>query len=46
MTYDELYADWASRFSFGSKGELSESEAREIHSKWKALGTQASKGLL
>lgn len=46
MTYDELYTDWASRYSFGAKGELTVSEAKEIHIKWKMLGSQARTGLI
>lgn len=46
MNYEELYQDWASRYAFGAKGELSLSEAREIHNKWKVLGTQARQGMI
>lgn len=46
MTYDELFEDWSSRYSFGAKGELSVQEARDIHKKWKTLGIEASKGLI
>jgi hypothetical protein len=46
MSYEELYQDWASRYAFGAKGELSLSEAREIHNKWKVLGTQARQGTI
>lgn len=46
MTYGELYESWASRYSFGAKGELTPSEAREVHEKWKKLGTAARRGLL
>lgn len=46
MTYDELYESWASKYSFGAKGELTPSEAREVHAKWKRLGTLAKRGLL
>lgn len=45
MTYDELYQDWASRYAFGAKGELSVEEAQQIHEKWKRLGTQAKLGV-
>jgi hypothetical protein len=46
MTYDEIWKDWESRNNFGAKGELSLSEAREIHQKWKKLGTEARLGLI
>ena len=46
MTYNELYESWASKYSFGAKGELTLSEAREVHNKWKRLGTLARRGLL
>jgi hypothetical protein len=46
MSYDELYEDWASRYAFGANGELTVSEARQIHSKWKTLGTEARRGLI
>lgn len=46
MTYDEIYESWSSKYSFGAKGELTESEAREVHNKWKRLGTLARRGLL
>lgn len=46
MTYDELFQDWSSRYSFGAKGELTPNEAREIHNKWKNLGIQARLGLI
>jgi hypothetical protein len=46
MTYAELFEDWSSRYAFGSKGELTVSEAQEIHNKWKNLGTQARLGLI
>jgi hypothetical protein len=46
MTYDEMYEDWSSRYSFGAKGELTPNEAKEIHIKWKNLGTAAARGLL
>ncbi len=45
MTYDEMYEDWASRYSFGAKGELTVSEAKEVHDKWKSLGKEAKAGL-
>jgi hypothetical protein len=45
MTYDEIFQDWASRYSFGAKGELTPQEAREIHNKWKRLGTEARLGI-
>lgn len=44
MTYDELYKDWASRYNFGSKGELTASEAKDIHNKWMRLGKEAKVG--
>ena len=46
MTYGELYADWASRYAFGAKGEMSLDEAQEVHNKWKRLGTEAKLGIL
>lgn len=45
MNYDELYQAWAARYNFGAKGELTPQEAREIHKKWKQLGTEARMGL-
>lgn len=42
MNYDELYQTWASRYSFGAKGEMTESEAKEFHKKWMRLGKEAS----
>lgn len=44
MSYDELYADWASRYSFGARGDLTVSEAQEVHKKWMRLGKEASAG--
>ena len=44
MTYDEIFVDWSSRHSFGSKGELTLSEAREVHKRWMRLGKEASAG--
>ncbi len=44
MSYDEIFADWSSRYSFGSKGELTLQEAQEFHNKWKKLGIEAKKG--
>lgn len=46
MTYEELFQDWSSRYSFGAKGELTPQEAREVHNKWKHLGTEAKAGLI
>ena len=46
MTYDEIWKDWESRNNFGAKGELSLSEAKEIHQKWKKLGTEVRLGLI
>lgn len=46
MSYDELYRDWESRYAFGAKGELTLSEAKEIHNKWKNLGTAARNGTI
>lgn len=46
MTYEELFQDWASRHNFGAKGELTPQEAREVHNKWKRLGTEAKAGLI
>lgn len=45
MTYAEIFEDWASRYDFGSKGELTPKEAKEIHNKWKRLGTEAKLGI-
>lgn len=44
MSYEELFEDWASRYNFGAKGELTPSEAKEIHNKWKRLGIEARIG--
>jgi hypothetical protein len=46
MTYEELYEDWASRYHFGAKGELTPNEARQIHNKWMNLGKAAKAGTL
>lgn len=46
MNYTELYDDWASRYAFGTKGEMSVHEAKEVHIKWKKLGTEARLGIL
>lgn len=46
MSYNELYEDWASRYAFGAKGELTLSEAKEIHQKWQRLGTEARQGTI
>lgn len=46
MTYDEIWHDWSGRYSFGAKGEMTPQEAREVHNKWKRLGTEAKAGLL
>lgn len=46
MTYDEIYEDWASRYSFGAKGEMTPQEAKDFHLKWKRLGTEARRGTL
>ncbi len=46
MSYDELYEDWASRYAFGTQGEMSVSEAQAVHLKWKKLGTEARLGLI
>ena len=46
MTYEELWRDWESRNSFGAKGEMTLSEAKAVHAKWKALGTAARNGTL
>jgi hypothetical protein len=45
MSYEEIWYDWSSRYSFGAKGELTPSEAREVHNKWKRLGIEARMGL-
>jgi hypothetical protein len=44
MTYDEIFQDWASRHSFGAKGELTPSEAKEVHKHWMRLGKEAAAG--
>jgi hypothetical protein len=44
MTYDELFEDWSSRYNFGGKGELTPSEAKDIHRKWMRLGKEISAG--
>lgn len=46
LSYEQMWDAWAARYSFGAKGELSVSEAREIHQKWKTLGAQARAGLI
>jgi hypothetical protein len=46
MSYDELYKAWSSKYNFGGKGELTLSEAKEIHARWKALGSAAKAGLI
>jgi hypothetical protein len=46
MNYSEIFDSWSSRHAFGAKGELSLSEARQVHNKWKKLGTLAKRGLL
>jgi hypothetical protein len=46
MTYDEIWSAWNAKNSFGSKGEMSLQEAREVHLKWKRLGTEARNGTL
>lgn len=46
MSYDEIFKAWEEKFAFGSKGELTPSEARQIHVKWKTLGTLAKQGVL
>lgn len=45
MDYNELYEAWAAKYNFGAKGELSVSEAKEIHAKWRILGKEAKAGL-
>lgn len=44
MSYDEIYAAWAERYSFGAKGEMTLSEAKDVHRKWMRLGKEASAG--
>lgn len=46
LSYGELYAVWAAKYNFGAEGELTPQEAREIHNKWKRLGSQAKAGIL
>lgn len=46
MDYSELYEEWASRYDFGGKGEMTLQEAKAFHQKWKQLGTEARLGTL
>jgi hypothetical protein len=46
MSYDELFQAWSDKYAFGAKGELTLNEARDIHRKWKKLGTLAKQGVL
>lgn len=46
MDYDEIWKDWESRYSFGAQGELSLTEAKEVHNKWRKLGTEARLGTI
>jgi hypothetical protein len=46
MDYDEIWKDWESRYSFGAQGELTLSEAKQVHNKWKKLGTEARLGII
>lgn len=46
MTYDELYQDWESRYSFGAKGEMTPEEAKRFHRKWMRLGKAARNGTI
>ncbi len=45
-TYKQIWEEWNEKFAFGAKGEMSLSEAQNVHRKWRKLGTLASKGLL
>jgi len=44
MTYDEIFSAWSARYSFGAKGEMTLSEARDVHKKWMRLGKEAAAG--
>lgn len=46
MSYDEMWKAWSDKNNFGAKGELSLQEAKEVHAKWKRLGTEARLGLI
>lgn len=46
MTYAEIYEAWSEKFAFGSKGELTVHEAKQVHQKWKKLGILAKRGVL
>jgi hypothetical protein len=45
MSYDEIWKQWNDKYAFGSKGEMSLAEAKEVHAKWKSLGTEARLGI-
>lgn len=45
-SYEQIWKDWNAKFPFGTKGEMTLSEARQVHNKWKKLGTLAARGLL
>lgn len=45
-SYAQIWKDWNDKFAFGARGEMSVSEAEQVHQKWKKLGTLASRGLL
>ncbi len=45
-SYAQIWDEWSAKYAFGAKGELSLSEARQIHRKWMKLGVLARKGLL
>jgi hypothetical protein len=44
MTYEEIWQAWNDKYPFGTKGEMTLSEAREVHLKWKRLGAEARLG--
>ena len=44
MTYEEIWNAWDAKYNFGAKGEMSPQEAREVHNKWKRLGSEARAG--
>lgn len=46
MNYGEIFEAWQAKFAFGAKGELTMDEARQLHRKWKILGTLAKQGTL
>lgn len=45
-SYDEIWREWNDKYTFGAKGEMSLSEAKDVHNKWKRLGTAARNGTI